>query len=357
MTRIPAVYMRGGTSKGVFFHDRDLPPAGPERDELLLRVMGSPDPLQIDGMGGTYSSTSKVVVVASTGPDSIEYWFAQIGIDEPVVDWSGNCGNLTSAVGPFAVDEGIVDVYEPVTVIRMLNRNTGVTIEARIEVSHGQAKTTGEHTVAGVPGTGAPVVTRYLDPAGSVFGALLPTGNAIDVLITEDGEIEASIVDVAHPNLFVDGRAAGFGDEPPAPDEVGTHLIVRAERLRGAAAVLLGRASSIASARAESPAVPRLVFVWPGGGDTEVRALGFSMQKPHRALPMTGALCLAGAARTSGTVLRGLTDGDGKKVRIRHPKGISDVLVDRDVDGALVAVGVVRTARRIMDGGVYPLER
>jgi 2-methylaconitate cis-trans-isomerase PrpF len=358
VTAIPAAYLRGGTSKGVFFHERDLPPAGPERDDVLLRVLGSPDPLQIDGMGGTYSSTSKVVVVRPIAPEAVEYWFAQIGISEPIVDWSGNCGNLTTAVGPFAIDEGMVEAVEPITVLTLRNGNTGVTVEVEVEVVGGRARTTGTHRVAGVPGTGSPVVTRYLDPAGSVFGRLLPTGNAADILTIDDGEYEASVVDVTHPNVFVSGSAAGLGDSPPDPaDLVGdAELLARAERLRGAAAVLLGRASSIDSAHREAPAVPRLIFVWPGVPGTDVRVLGFSMQKPHRALPMTGALCLAGAARTPGTVVHRMSHRDDDEVRIQHPKGVSEVIIDRDPSGDLRSVGVVRTARRLMDGVVYPRE-
>src|SRR5699024_3180799 len=170
--------MRGGTSKGVFFHSRDLPPAGPERDELLLRIMGSPDPLQIDGMGGTYSSTSKVVVVDEPNDGELTYWFGQVAINAPHIDWNGNCGNLTTAVGPFALEEGLVQGHDPVTRVTLHNENTGTKIEAEVPTSNGTFRVDGKHVVDGLPGAGSPVVTRYLDPAGKTTGSLLPTGDA-----------------------------------------------------------------------------------------------------------------------------------------------------------------------------------
>jgi hypothetical protein len=182
--RLRIVVMRGGTSKGVFVRDADLPAAGPGRDTLLLRLMGSPDPMQLDGLGGSHSSTSKVVAVSrSDRPDTdVEYLFAQVGIDQALVDYRGNCGNLTTAVGPYAIDEGLVRVSGPVTPVRLLNRNTGTRIIAHVPIADGRAATSGDCAVAGVPGRGAPVITEYLDPAGAVLGALLPTGRARDIV-------------------------------------------------------------------------------------------------------------------------------------------------------------------------------
>ena len=182
---INAVYLRGGTSKGVFFHARDLPAAGPERDAVLLRVMGSPDPLQIDGMGGTYSSTSKVVVVDEPDDGVVTYWFGQVDITTPHIDWHGNCGNLTTAVGPFAIEEGLVPAREPVTTVPLLNGNTGTRIQAEVPVADGTFQVTGEHVVDGVPGTGSAVVTRYLEPAGTTTGQLLPLSTITDVAMPD----------------------------------------------------------------------------------------------------------------------------------------------------------------------------
>lgn len=348
MTRpqsIPAVYMRGGTSKGVFLHARDLPGHGPERDDLLLRIMGSPDPLQLDGMGGTYSSTSKVVVVEPHGPSSVRYWFAQVGVDTSIVDWSGNCGNLTSAVGPFAIDEGLVDAVEPVTRLVLHNANTGVDVEAAVIVESGRAATEGSLAIAGVPGTGSPVVTNYLEPAGGVLGALLPTGSALDDL---DG-VPASIVDVAHPYVIVEAAALGLSPEDvrtPAELNTDAALLARVEEVRVAAAARVGAAPS--------PIVPRIVLVHPSD-DADLRVTAFSMGLVHRAVPMTAALCLGAAAHLPGTIVSSVAAGAGDEVRIEHPRGVATVVVEtRAGADPIRSVGVVRTARRLMDGRVFP---
>ena len=186
---VPAVLMRGGTSKGVFLHARHVPPAGPRRDALVLDLMGSPDPMQIDGLGGTYSSTSKVMIV-EPGPDStVLYWFGQVGVDTRDGRLVGNCGNLTTAVAAFAVDEGLVPAVAPVTFVRLLNGNTGVRIVAEVPVENGRVQTRGTQRVAGVPRPGAPIATHYQYPGGSVTGRLLPTGRVTDALDLPDGPL------------------------------------------------------------------------------------------------------------------------------------------------------------------------
>jgi 2-methylaconitate isomerase len=198
--RLRIVLMRGGTSKGVFVRDGDLPAAGADRDRLLLRLMGSPDPMQLDGLGGSHSSTSKVVAVSrSERPDTdVEYLFAQVGTDQELVDYRGNCGNLTTAVGPYAIDEGLVRASGPVTPVRLLNRNTGTRIIAHVPVTDGRAASSGDCEVAGVPGTGAPVITEYLDPAGAVLGALRTVPHAAAPARGGWREGRAT-VSVAHP--------------------------------------------------------------------------------------------------------------------------------------------------------------
>lgn len=355
---IPAVYMRGGTSKGVFLHARDLPPSGPERDRVLLGIMGSPDPLQIDGMGGTVSSTSKAVIVEAGPEDAVTYWFAQVGIESARVDWSGNCGNLTTAVGPFAIDEGLVAAYGPQTRVRLINGNTGVEIIADVETPDGRSATTGGLAIAGVPGTGSPVVTRYVDPAGGVLGSLLPLGGPVTTLRTSEGPIDVSVVDAAHPNVFarsgvlgdISGRSVADLNADPA-------FLARAERLRAAAAVAVGRASDLADATTNSPAVPRLVLVGPSTArDADIEITAFSMGRVHRGLPMTGALCLAAAAATRGTIIADLAGDVQDRLRIRHPLGITEATAEIDAQGGVRSLGVVRTARRLMDGRVYPHE-
>ncbi|MPY96201.1 MAG: hypothetical protein GEV08_24995, partial [Acidimicrobiia bacterium] len=329
---LPVVLMRGGTSKGVFVHLRDLPPPGPQRDAVVLDLMGSPDPMQIDGLGGTYSSTSKLVAVEpGNDGDDVRYWFAQVGVDTPVVDWSGNCGNLTTAVPAFALDEGLVAPAEPVTRLRMRNGNTGVAVEAEVAVHEGRASVEGEHVVAGVPRPGAPVVTRYLEPGGGVLGAELPSGRGRDLVATPFGTVEASLVDVTHPYAIVAASALGLVLEGAEPARLNqdAELVARLEQVRGSCAVLLDRAASWEEAASSSPVVPRLVLVEAGEG--ELGALAVSMGAVHRALPMTGALCLAGAVVLEGTVAAELGRDAlaAGTVRIRHPRGTVEVLVER----------------------------
>jgi hypothetical protein len=362
--RLPVIVMRGGTSKGVFVRDADLPPAGPGRDSLLLRLMGSPDPMQLDGLGGSHSSTSKVMSVSpSDRPDvDVEYLFAQVGVDRAQVDYRGNCGNLTTAVGPYAIDEGLVQARGPVTPVRMLNRNTGTRITAHVPVAHGRAATAGDCAVAGVPGTGAPVVTEYLDPAGAVLGALFPTGSPRDVVHTpRSGQVAVSLVDVAGPVVFA--RAADLGLDPllaPAAANADPEVLGRLEELRAECAVLAGLCADRATAHATSPALPRLALVGDGHhgrpGDFSLRVL--SMQRVHHACPMTVLLCAVAAALLPGTVphaaarLRGRWSEEGDAVLVAHPKGVAAAAV-RMGDAAVHSVSITQTARRLLAGEAY----
>lgn len=357
---IPATYMRGGTSKGVFFHSRDLPPAGPERDEVLLRVMGSPDPLQIDGMGGTYSSTSKVVVVDEGRNNEVTYWFGQVSIDQPYIDWNGNCGNLTTAVGPYAIEEGLVPAHEPITTFNLHNGNTGTTIQTSVPVKNGSFQPTGKHVVDGVPGTGSPVVTRYLDPAGTTTGGLLATGRPMtDVYLPSRQLLQVSVVDATSVYAFIRADDIGVDIEHTDVETLNAdqELLELLEHIRSHLAVKLGRVDNAAEAATESATVPRIILIEPGTGDTLVNARAVMMGRFHRALPMTGALCLAAATHTPGTlVAESLPSAAGPEVVIGHPKGQAVVEVDseRREDRAVIrSLGVTRTARRIMDGHVY----
>jgi hypothetical protein len=368
--RLRVVLMRGGTSKGVFVRDGDLPAAGPGRDTLLLRLMGSPDPMQLDGLGGSHSSTSKVVAVSpSDRPDvDVEYLFAQVGTDQAQVDYRGNCGNLTTAVGPYAVDEGLVQVSEPITPVRMLNRNTGTRIIARVPVIGGRAATSGDCVVAGVPGTGAPVITEYLDPAGAVLGAVLPTGSPRDTVIApRSGPVEVSLVDVAGPVAFA--RAADLGLDPllrPAGANADAGLLGRLEELRGACGVLAGLAASRDAARTASPALPRLALIGDGHperpGHFSLRAL--SMQRVHHACPMTVLMCAAAAALLPGTVPHRATlacggppeasaPNGGATVLVAHPKGVAAAEVCLGGVTGVRSVSITRTARRLLVGQAH----
>lgn len=360
---VPAVLMRGGTSKGVFLHGKDMPPPGPTRDRMILRLMGSPDPMQIDGLGGTFSSTSKVVVVEpGPGPGMITYWFGQVGVDTPTVDWSGNCGNLTTAVGAFAVDEKLVAAQEPLARVPLLNGNTGVVVEVELSVANGKACTQGSHQVAGVPGKGAPVTMRYLSPGGHVLGRELPTGSVRDVVLTSSGEIDVSLVDVAHPYVLASAEALGLqiGEFTPAELNSDTALLQRLEELRAACAVLVGAVGSPERAAVDSPLVPRLVLVqeptrarMSTDAGEALAVLAVSMGKVHHAVPLTGALCSAAATMLPGTVAYDSTNVRQNPVRLRHPRGTVEVEVDTTTTPSgvtVTSVGIVSTARRLLAG-------
>ena len=369
---IPAVYMRGGTSKGVYLDEALLPEPGPERDALLLEIMGSPDPMQIDGMGGTVSSTSKVMAVSRSARDDadVDYLFVQVGIDKPVVSYKGNCGNLTSAVGAYAIDEGLVDVVtEPVTTVMLYNKNTGVRIRAHVPVVDGRAAVQGDHVIAGVPTPGARIVNEYLDPAGAVFGKLLPTGNLRDVVAYEGGSIEVSIVDAANPLMFLRAEDLGLeGGELPDDVNARADVLDHVERIRGACAVMLGLCERAEDAATASPVIPFPSIVSApartmtakgielGAYDMDIRARAFSMQRMHHAYPGTAMICTAAAASMPGTIANEVARLTGDEVRIAHPKGIAVGIVDVSTEGELPevrSVSITRTARRLMRGELY----
>lgn len=371
---LPAVYMRGGTSKGLFLHERDLPPPGPARDALILEVMGSPDPLQIDGMGGSHSSSSKVIIVApSSRPDAdVEYLFVQVGIDRPALSYDGNCGNLTAAVGPFSLDEGLVPVAEPTTEVRMYNRNTSKIVHASVPVHAGAAAVDGDLALAGIQRTGAAIVNEYRSPGSAIFPALYPTGSATDRWDVDGvGPVDVSIVDVSHPYLFVPAAAFGLsGVESPAELNQDRALLARLERLRATATVSLGLASSLAEAAAKLPAVPRIALVAAprayestsgaaiAADDVDIVVRMVSMGRVHHACPATGVGCLAAACLLPGTVPAAAVRSSrpGHEVRLGHPKGVSkaSARIATDEAGPVVeSVTLVRTARRLMDGTLY----
>ena len=365
---LPAVFMRGGTSKGLFFHRRHLPAERAAWDALFLATLGSPDPYgrQLDGMGGGISSLSKVVVVspsARPGVD-IDYLFGQVAVDRALVDYRSNCGNLTAAVGPFAVDEGLVRATDGEATLTLHNCNLDQTIEACFEVAAGRAVVEGETVLDGVAGTGAPIELSFLEPGGAVTGRLLPTGRARDVLdVPGLGEIDATLIDASTALVIVRADALGLsGGELPDAIEGDPALLARLEAIRRAVAGAMGIAP-------ETESVPKVGFVAPpadaitlsgaclaaGAADLSVRVI--SMGRPHRALPLTAALALAAATRIPGTIAAeatrpGATD-DGA-VRLGHPSGVAEVAVDLSAADPphIARVTVTRTARRLMEGRV-----
>ncbi|HYU19308.1 MAG TPA: PrpF domain-containing protein [Chloroflexota bacterium] len=370
--KVRCVFMRGGTSRGAYLRAEDLPSDPVERDCLLLAIYGSPDPRQIDGIGGADPLTSKVAIIGPTSrPDAdVDYTFGQVQIAEAKVDYRGNCGNISAGVGPFAVDEGLVEPVEPITTVRVHNTNTGKVIVASVPVANGVALACGEAEIAGVPGSGASIMLDFLDSGGSMTGRLLPTGEPRQVLSIPSGPIEASIVDAANPCVFVRARDVGL-DGTELPDVFGQpDLLARFEQIRGAAAVELGFCDAPARAAAVTPTVPKMVWIAPPADYVDSRGRSIradaitllvrclSMQRPHKALAVSVAICTGAAAATAGTVVHDAhRPGDPpSRLRLGHPAGVlvADVVVEDGPDGPYLRRGAIeRTARRIMDGYVY----
>ncbi len=363
VVRIRSVFMRGGTSKGLFFREKDLPKDPALRDSIFLRVMGSPDPRQIDGLGSGFSSASKVAVVAPPEKPGqpIRYTFGQVSVTTPMVDYRGNCGNLSAAVGPFAIDEGMVEAVDPVTTVEILNTNTGKIIFAEVPVREGRAVVEGDCSISGVRGTGAPIPLRFEDPGGAVTGSLLPTGHRVDrISVPGRGDLEVSIVDAGNPTVFVKAEDLGLsGGEPPEQIDADAGLLSTLEGIRGLAAERCGLVSDAAEAAHRSPAVPKVAIISaPSASAEEVHlsATILSMGKAHRAYALTGAIATAVAAKIEGTVVHAVSrKGEGPDVIFRHPSGRMTVQVELE-DGRegprVRRVGTVRTARRLMEGFV-----
>jgi len=371
---LPAVFMRGGTSRAIMFHARDLP----EReawDGIFLGAMGSPDPngRQLNGMGGGISSLSKVCVLApSTRDDAdVDYTFAQVQIKEAAVDYRGNCGNMSSAVGPFAVDEGIVRPNGDTAVVRIFNTNTRKIIRSTFPLMQGRAATEGTLAIPGVAGTGAPVRLDFLSPGGATTGRLLPTRHVADRLdIPGAGTIEVSMIDAANACVFVRAADLGLsGRELPDQLDGDKAVLERLQAVRRAASVAIGIAGSDAEARTIN-AVPIVGFVAPPmdaptlsgeplrASEVDLTVRFISNGQPHRALPLTASLCTAVAARIEGSVVnQALGPEASQTVRIGMPSGILTVDADvaRDEAGAWLARSgaFYRTARRLFDGRVY----
>lgn len=383
--RIPATYMRGGTSKGVFFRLEDLPDAarepGPVRDRLLQRVIGSPDPYskQIDGMGGATSSTSKTVIVSrSSRPDhDVDYLFGQVAIDAAFVDWSGNCGNLSSAVGPFAIASGLIDPgrlpRDGTAVVRIWQANIGKTIIAHVPMADGEVVELGDFELDGVTFPAAEIVLEFLDPAdegedGS-GGAMLPTGRTVDTLeVPGIGRFEVSYVNSGIPTVFLEAAALGLTGTELQPDiNNDPALLARFETIRAHAAVAMGliRTPEEAVTRQHTP---KIAFVAPpkdytassgkavraGEIDLCVRAL--SMGKLHHAMMGTAAVAIATAAAIPGTLVARAAGGAKTTIRFGHPSGTLRVGAEAVEEGGAWRVTkaiMSRSARVLMSGAVH----
>lgn len=338
--RIPAVYMRGGSSKGVFFLDQNLPPAGAERDAILLRVIGSPDVYgkQIDGMGGATSSTSKVVVIGrSTREDcDVDYLFGAPAIETPVIDWSGNCGNLSSAVGPYAISEGLVDApRDGMAVVRIWQANIQKRIIAHVPMRNGEVQEEGDFVLDGVAFPGAEVVLEFLNPGGS-DGSILPTRNAIDELdIPGFDNLPVTLLNAGNPTIFIDADKVGLkGTETQDQVNSDAELLARLETIRAHCTVAMGLAETAEEATRLRPHTPKLCMVAKpkayqaaGGkqvepGDIDVIARILSMGKLHHAITGTGAVAVAVAAALDGTLVNRIVGDIGdRQVRMGHTAG------------------------------------
>lgn len=373
--KLPAVFMRGGTSNAVVFNQRDLPQDKALWDEIFLAAIGSPDPngRQLDGMGGGVSSLSKVCVVGPpTRPDAdIDYTFAQVQVKEAVVDYRANCGNMSSAMGPFAVDEGIVKVSGREALVRIHNTNTKKIIHALFSIDDGLAAVDGDLAIPGVSGTGAPVKLEFRDPGGATTGKLLPTGNVVDTLdVPGVGRIRASLVDAANATVWVHAKDIGLtGIELPEALEANAAAMAKLEAIRRAGSVAMGITKNPEDA-AKNKSVPFVGFVsvaqdakmLSGAAittqDIDLTGRVISNGQPHRALPLTVSLCMAVAARIEGGVVNEvLRQGTGAEapIRIGMPSGILTVAATvKQKDGQWHAEqgAFYRTQRRMFEGQV-----
>lgn len=383
--RIPATYMRGGTSKGVFFRLQDLPAAaqvpGAARDALLMRVIGSPDPYgkQIDGMGGATSSTSKTVIIAKSerpGHD-VDYLFGQVSIDQQFVDWSGNCGNLSAAVGPFAISAGLIDAarvpHDGVAVVRIWQANIGKTIVAHVPMTAGAVQETGDFELDGVTFPAAEVQLEFLDPAaeeeGDGGGAMFPTGNLIDDLeVPGVGTFKATMINAGIPTIFLNAEDIGYrGTELQDAINSDPKALAMFETIRAHGAIRMGLIKDVSEA-AKRQHTPKVAFVAKPADytassgkavkatDVDLLVRALSMGKLHHAMMGTAAVCIGAAASIPGTLVN-LAAGGGERnaVRFGHPSGTLRVGAEAgQVDGEWTVTKAImsRSARVLMEGWV-----
>ncbi|WP_160107341.1 4-oxalomesaconate tautomerase [Pseudomonas izuensis] len=347
-TRIPCLLMRGGTSKGAYFLARDLPEEPVLRDRVLLAVMGSPDARQIDGLGGGDSLTSKVAIIqpSARADADVDYLFAQVLVDEPRVDYGQNCGNILAGVGPFAIERGLVAATGDVTPVRIYMENTGQIAIAQVPTPHGTVSYSGQARIDGVPGCGAPLVVEFEDIAGSSCGALLPTGNVVDVF---DG-VEVTCVDNGMPVVLVRAEDLGLsGYEHPEQLDADTPLKARLESIR----LQAGPRMNLGDVRQRN--VPKMCLIAPAqtGGALSTRT--FIPHRCHTSIGVFGAVSVAVACLIEGSVAAGVTsvvEGDIKQLSIEHPTG--EFTVELRLENArLMSCGLLRTARLLLDGGVF----
>jgi len=370
---IPAVWMRGGTSKGLFFHDRDLPQGQTERDALLLRAIGSPDPYrnQMDGLGGATSSTSKVVIISASERDDcdIDYFFGHVPINGSQIDTSGNCGNLSAAVGPFAIDEGLVAAQEPITTVRIWQANIGKRIVARVPVKNGIAQTQGDFVMDGVAFSGAAIELGFEDVGGCENAAVLPTGNIIDTLdIPGIGQIDTSLINAGNAAVFIRASDLGLSGTEKSDDlNKQPDVLAQLQTIRAHATVAMGLAETPAQAEAQRPATPKIHWLGPArayetGNNSQIMqseidlcARALSMGRAHHAYPGTSAVATAVAAAIPGSIAQQMHNAK-HGLRIGHAAGSMEIHAHvLQIGGQWTAplVQLKRSARRLMRGTVF----
>jgi hypothetical protein len=374
MEMLRCAIVRGGTSKGVFIMKNEYPEDPAIRDAVIMAVYGSPDVRQIDGLGGADVLTSKHAIISrsSRSDADVDYTFAQVSFESAFVDYGGNCGNISSAVGPFAIDEGLVEAVEPITTVRIRMTNSDRILIAEVPVKGGKAMVDGDFAIDGVPGTGAKIAMDWSDVVGGITGKFLPTGNAKDTIEVDGVKYTVSIVDAGNPVVFVHAASLNMkGTESPNEIESNKPLMELIEKIRGSATVMCGMADKPENAKTKSPYVPFFFIVCPPAdyqtiNGTTVKAekidlvvRGLLMQKTHKAIQVSGSLCTGAAARVPGSIVGDVLREAAKArstINIGHPSGTFPVEAEAEtVDGQvkIKRLRVFRTARRIMDGYVY----
>ena len=368
-TTFPCTIMRGGTSKGIFLMEKDLPEDPGLRDRIILAVFGSPDIRQIDGLGGADSLTSKLAIIgpAKKSDYDIDYNFGAVGIDKAFVDYSANCGNISSAVGPYAVDKGLVKAVEPFTIVRIYNANTKKMIYSKVPVKKGKVVWEGDYAIDGCPGTAAKIELSFMDPGGATTGRLLPTGNVVDELKLDTGEsYRVTIVDAGNPTAFVRAEELNLrGNELPAEFDQDMATRAKLEAIRKKVGEMMGIPVS--------QSIPKISFIAPaqdfktvtgkvvGKDSVSMLARVMAMGKMHKTFAITAGIPAAIGAVIPNSVVNQVVAGGkpvptDKEIVIGHPSGMMDVKVEMRIEKGqphIVSCTVGRTARKIMDGQVY----
>ena len=373
---VKASIVRGGTSKGIFILENELPKDKELRDKYVLEIFGSPDVRQIDGLGGADVLTSKLAIVGPSSREDcdVDYTFGQVSFVDSLVDYKSNCGNISAGVGPFAIANSLVKAVEPYTTVRIHQVNTDTVIIAKVEVKDGMPVYDGDCHIDGVPTDGSPIELDFSDSAGGITGKLLPSGNVTDVITTEDGKTyEVSMVDAGIPTVFIKAESLGLsGIETPQEIEADQKLMEKIEEIRGRCAVIMGICSDYKNSVKESAYAPFFSMVSPAcdyhtfdgkdicGKEIDIVSRLVFMQKMHKTHPGTGTVAMGSCARIPGSIVHQVLSERGKNSRtiiIGHPAGIIPVVSELEVKGEnefeLKNAAILRTARIIMDGTVY----